>query len=233
MQCVGSAGLLVLPEPTLLTKVAAGAGFDRCFDNVLSGLGQASTGVDLKTSTRVVIDKTLEITVDDPHMRAELAPVVEGTVDQGVGILQVGAAIGQTVPYLQAKAEAAVADALGVNKPVHLGPSGTVTGEVSISQKNLQKGFMKHGEDFGFSGDWNPSKGADFAQAIRQHVDGGTVPGSPFGVFTNRLRKLTAGTPFSTDHTCVPGFSSLVHRMGNLAPETTAASRTFGELEGH
>ncbi|MCP4547096.1 MAG: hypothetical protein GY835_11575 [bacterium] len=50
------------------------------------------------------------------------------------------------------------------------GTAGAVKRTVSISQRNLQKGFTKHGADFGLSGNWNPGKAAEFGQAIRQHV---------------------------------------------------------------
>ncbi len=50
------------------------------------------------------------------------------------------------------------------------GPAGAVERTVSISQRNLQKGFTKHGADFGLSGNWNPGKAAEFGQAVRQHV---------------------------------------------------------------
>lgn len=41
---------------------------------------------------------------------------------------------------------------------------------LTISARNLQKGFQKHGGDFGLSGNWNASRGEEFAQAVQQHV---------------------------------------------------------------
>jgi len=41
------------------------------------------------------------------------------------------------------------------------------------SGKALQKGFMKHGADFGLSGKWNPGRAGEFSRAIHQHVNAG------------------------------------------------------------
>ena len=57
---------------------------------------------------------------------------------------------------------------------------------VGFSERNLQKGFTKHGADFGLSGNWNPSRAADFSRAVNQHINSpgvrsiaGTYRGSP------------------------------------------------------
>jgi RHS repeat-associated protein len=43
--------------------------------------------------------------------------------------------------------------------------------KVDISPRNLQKIFDKHGSDFGLTGNWNPSRAADVANAINTHVN--------------------------------------------------------------
>jgi hypothetical protein len=45
----------------------------------------------------------------------------------------------------------------------------------TISPRNLQKMFDKHGSDFGLSGNWNPSRAADMQNAILNHVNSSGV----------------------------------------------------------
>lgn len=52
------------------------------------------------------------------------------------------------------------------------GASSRVLG---FTERNLQKGFTKHGADFGISGNWNPSRAAEFAQAVNQHINSAGV----------------------------------------------------------
>jgi RHS repeat-associated protein len=40
-----------------------------------------------------------------------------------------------------------------------------------ISQRNLQKGFTKHGADFGLTGNWNPKRASEFRAAVNQHIN--------------------------------------------------------------
>ena len=61
-----------------------------------------------------------------------------------------------------------------------------------ISQRNLQKGFMKHGADFGLSGNWSANRGADFSRAVNSHINdavvveiAGTYRGAPVTHFFN------------------------------------------------
>jgi len=39
------------------------------------------------------------------------------------------------------------------------------------TERNMQKGFSKHGADFGLSGNWNKRKAAEFSRVIHQHVN--------------------------------------------------------------
>ena len=62
----------------------------------------------------------------------------------------------------------------------------SASGVLNFTSRNLQKGFDKHGADFGLSGNWNPGRAADFSRAINQHVNSpsvtvvqGTYRGSP------------------------------------------------------
>jgi len=52
--------------------------------------------------------------------------------------------------------------------------------------QGLQKFFTKHGNDFGLTGNWNPSRAADASRAIHQHINSpatrvinGTYRGNP------------------------------------------------------
>jgi RHS repeat-associated protein len=44
-----------------------------------------------------------------------------------------------------------------------------------FTQRNLQKGFTKHGADFGLKGNWNPSRAAEFSAAVNQHINSAGV----------------------------------------------------------
>jgi RHS repeat-associated protein len=46
---------------------------------------------------------------------------------------------------------------------------------VSVSDRNAQKGFTKHGSDFGMSGNWNPSRTDEFRNVINQYVNNADV----------------------------------------------------------
>jgi RHS repeat-associated protein len=37
--------------------------------------------------------------------------------------------------------------------------------------RSLQKGFVKHGADFGLAGKWNPKRAADFSAAVHRHIN--------------------------------------------------------------
>jgi hypothetical protein len=42
---------------------------------------------------------------------------------------------------------------------------------VNFSERNLNKGFVKHGVDFGLSGNWSKARGAEFAGAVNRHIN--------------------------------------------------------------
>ena len=44
-----------------------------------------------------------------------------------------------------------------------------------FTQRNIQKGFQKHGADFGITGNWNPSRGREFVEAVNRHINGSDV----------------------------------------------------------
>ena len=46
---------------------------------------------------------------------------------------------------------------------------------VTISDRNLQKVFDKHGDDFGLSGNWNPGRADDVRNAILDHINSPSV----------------------------------------------------------
>jgi hypothetical protein len=55
-----------------------------------------------------------------------------------------------------------------------LGQAG-VSRILNFSPAQLQKGFTKHGADFGLSGNWNPSRAADYSRAVHQHINSTAV----------------------------------------------------------
>lgn len=46
---------------------------------------------------------------------------------------------------------------------------------LGFTERSLQKGFMKHGADFGLTGNWNPSRAADFSRVVNQHINAAGV----------------------------------------------------------
>jgi RHS repeat-associated protein len=66
------------------------------------------------------------------------------------------------------------------------GTQGVLSRIVHFTQRNLQKGFTKHGADFGLSGKWNPNRAVEFSRAVNQHINrpgirtiAGTYRGNP------------------------------------------------------
>ncbi len=66
------------------------------------------------------------------------------------------------------------------------GVEGAFSRVLGFTQRNLQKGFTKHGADFGLTGKWNPARAADFSRAANQHINApgvraitGTYRGNP------------------------------------------------------
>jgi RHS repeat-associated protein len=56
-----------------------------------------------------------------------------------------------------------------------IGPGGGYSRPASKilrrTERQLQKGFSKHAADFGLTGNWNPSRAADFSRAIHTHIN--------------------------------------------------------------
>jgi hypothetical protein len=52
---------------------------------------------------------------------------------------------------------------------------GATSKILNFTERDLQKGFMKHGDDFGLSGNWNPSRSAEFSRAVNMHINDSTV----------------------------------------------------------
>lgn len=66
------------------------------------------------------------------------------------------------------------------------GAEGAFSRVLGFTQRNLQKGFTKHGADLGLTGNWNPARAADFSRAVNQHINApgvraitGTYRGNP------------------------------------------------------
>jgi hypothetical protein len=69
---------------------------------------------------------------------------------------------------------------------------GAASKILNFTERDLQKGFMKHGDDFGLSGNWNPSRSADFSRAVNSFINdpavveiSGTYRGAPATHFFN------------------------------------------------
>ena len=82
------------------------------------------------------------------------------------------------------------------SEPVQLqatrGAEGAFSRIVGFTERNLQKGFQKHGADFGLKGNWNPGRAGDFSRAVNQHINDpavraitGTYRGNPVTHFVN------------------------------------------------
>jgi hypothetical protein len=63
---------------------------------------------------------------------------------------------------------------------------------LSFTERSLQKGFTKHGADFGLEGNWNPTRANDFRAAVTRHLNGpgirrisGTYRGEPVIHYVN------------------------------------------------
>lgn len=42
---------------------------------------------------------------------------------------------------------------------------------LNITERNLQKGFQKHGADFGLTGNWSKARAAEFGEAVNRHIN--------------------------------------------------------------
>ena len=42
---------------------------------------------------------------------------------------------------------------------------------LNITERNLQKGFQKHGADFGITGNWNKARAGEFGEAVNRHIN--------------------------------------------------------------
>jgi hypothetical protein len=51
------------------------------------------------------------------------------------------------------------------------GAEGAYSRVLEFTPRDLQKGFMKHGADFGLKGNWNPARAGDFGRAINQFIN--------------------------------------------------------------
>ena len=106
-----------------------------------------------------------------------------GAVFESEGrVAQLGSYIGMDLGIVAA---AAAAEAYAV--PAAISAGGALLGKLqacgsggganaasqvlNFSARNLQKGFTKHGADFGLEGNWNPGRAADFSRAINQFVN--------------------------------------------------------------
>lgn len=71
-------------------------------------------------------------------------------------------------------------------------PAGRLWSRVVLFPKlnKLQKGFVKHGDDFGVTGNWNPGRAAEFSSAINQHVNKPWVR-AVSGTYRNNSMKVT------------------------------------------
>jgi RHS repeat-associated protein len=69
---------------------------------------------------------------------------------------------------------------------------GAFSKVLTFTERDVQKGFMKHGQDFGLSGKWNPGRSTEFSRAVNMHINdpavveiAGTYRGMPVTHFYN------------------------------------------------
>lgn len=53
----------------------------------------------------------------------------------------------------------------------HADDSGNLSRIANFTERSATKGFMKHGEVFGITGNWNPKRTADFSRAVNSHIN--------------------------------------------------------------
>ena len=93
----------------------------------------------------------------DLSMRVKLAVAVD-TFEEGALLYGLGRGMG----------------GMGRGGPV-VAPKAARSRVLLRTDRGLQKFFDKHGEDFGLTGNWNPSRAADASQIIHQHVNNPAV----------------------------------------------------------
>jgi RHS repeat-associated protein len=98
---------------------------------------------------------------------------------------------------------------------------GVASRVLGFTQRNLQKGFTKHGADFGLKGNWNPSRAADFSRAINQHINDpvvtaidGTYRGAPATHYFNPATGVSVIADSAGNY--VSGWRLGVEQMENL-----------------
>jgi RHS repeat-associated protein len=98
---------------------------------------------------------------------------------------------------------------------------GAFSRVLSFTERDLQKGFMKHGGDFGLSGNWNPSRSADFSRAVNQFINepavveiSGTYRGNAVTHFFNPATGVNVIATPSGGY--VSGWTLSVEQMQNL-----------------
>jgi len=100
---------------------------------------------------------------------------------------------------LRAAVRLLVRKVLGFGRPMEsfAGQQAGAPRSLAFSEKDLQKGFTKHGKDFGIVGNWGPGKGEEFRQAVIGHINkpgietiGGTYRGNAVTHYLDRSTGL-------------------------------------------
>jgi hypothetical protein len=98
---------------------------------------------------------------------------------------------------------------------------GAFSRVVRFTERNLVKGFMKHGGDFGLSGNWNAARSVEFSRAINQFINepaviqiSGTYRGNAVTHFFNPATGVNVITTPSGEY--VSGWSLSVEQLENL-----------------
>jgi hypothetical protein len=76
--------------------------------------------------------------------------------------------------------QAGTAVFFAVIKPARV-TRGAFSRIVTFMPRQLEKGFKKHGADFGLTSNWNPSRAAEFSAAVNSHINSPglrIIPGS-------------------------------------------------------
>jgi hypothetical protein len=166
-------GLVAVGVPA---AVVAGAGL------VVAGAGAVAVGVSaygVATGNDPISGQELS-----PEERLSTAGVMIGSVGGYRAAARIGSAVSGLLPgarpaaptAVEAQAEvaglAAEEESEALIGSVQESPSPVeAPNAVSISDRNLQKVFGKHGSDFGLTGNWNPSRAAEVRSAILNHLN--------------------------------------------------------------
>jgi hypothetical protein len=142
----------------------------------------------------------------------------ECTPMEAATYIATGAAAGRVI---RRSARLLRAEIVGVAASGVAGAEGAASRVLGFTARNLQKGFTKHGADFGLKGNWKPSRAADFSRTINQHINDpvvtaieGTYRGAPATHYFNPATGVNVIADLAGNY--VSGWRLGVEQMENL-----------------